>query len=278
MLRSLHLPLNFCLALSFLIVAAGCNPVRNLNILDTQDEATLGEQFDQEIAQKATLVTDTRITSYVEDLTQRLAKVCKRRDVAYRSRVVESEEINAFAVPGGYVYVNIGLIRAAKNESELAGVIGHEIGHVVGRHGAKQLSKQYGIEILVKMVTGSDPTLTEQIVGTMLNVGATGLLLKYSREDESQADSLGVQNLYDAGLDPNGLANFFETLLTEEGGGRTTKLEQMLSTHPPTGDRIRKARAQIAKLPPRSDLETDSARFRQVQAVLPPPQEDRQTR
>jgi predicted Zn-dependent protease len=251
--------------------ATGCNPFRNLNVLTTQDELTLGEEFDREITAEATLVTDTRITSYVENLTQRLAKVCKRQDVSYRSKVIASEEINAFAVPGGYLYVNIGLLRAAKTESEVAGVLAHEIGHVVGKHGAKQLSKQYGFEILVKMATGNDPTLTEQIVGTALEVGATGLLLKYSRQDEAEADRLAVQNVYDAGVDPNGLATFFETLLKEEKGGRTSKLETMLSTHPPTAKRIAAVRAQIAKLPPRTDLATDSADFRRVQAILPAP-------
>lgn len=251
--------------------ATGCGAVRNLNVLTTQDELTLGEEFDREITSQAPLVTDERITGYVEALTQRLAKACKRQDVTYRSKVVASEEVNAFAVPGGFVYVNVGLLRAARNESEVAGVLAHEIGHVVGRHGAKQLSKQYGIEILVKMATGNDPTLSEQIVGTALEVGATGLLLKYSRRDESEADRLAVQNAYDAGVDPNGLSTFFEVLLKEEGSGRPTKLERMLSTHPPTADRIASLRSQIAKLPPRTDLSSDSADFRRIQGLLPPP-------
>jgi len=174
-------------------------------------------------------------------------------------------------VPGGYVYVNLGLLRAARNESEVAGVLAHEIGHVVGRHGAKQLTKRYGLEILIRMATGDDPTLTEQIVGTVLEVGATGLLLKYSRHDEAEADRLAVQNTYDAGFDPNGLASFFEMLLKEEGRGTPSKLERILSTHPPTAERIRAVRAQIAKLPPRTDLKTDSPEFRQIQAILPPP-------
>jgi len=113
----------------------GCAAIQSVNILSTEDELSLGQQFDAEISKEAEFLEDPDIVAYVNDLTQRLAKVCKRTEVEYRVRVVVSEDINAFAVPGGYLYVNLGLIRAAKSESELAGVMGHEIGHVVGRHG-----------------------------------------------------------------------------------------------------------------------------------------------
>lgn len=265
---------GFAFGLLLATLSFGCAAFRNLNILTAQDEQTLGEEFDREITAQAEVVNDPLILRYVEELTQRLVAVCKRRDIPYHVRVLASEEVNAFAVPGGYLYVNLGLLRAAKNESELAGVLAHEIGHVVARHGAKQLTKQYGIEILVRMATGSDPTLTEQIVGTVLQVGATGLLLKYSREDESEADRLAVQNVYDAGIDPNGLATFFETLL-REGDGKPSRIETMLSTHPPTPQRIRSVRAQIAQLPSRKDLSPDNPAFQKVRAALPPPKETR---
>lgn len=261
-----------CLLLA--TMSLGCASFRHVNILSAEDEQTLGEEFDREITAQAQVVSDPRITRYVEELTQRLVVVCKRRDITYRVKVLASEEVNAFAVPGGYLYVNIGLLRAAENESELAGVLAHEIGHVVARHGAKQLTKQYGLEILLRMATGNDPTLTEQIVGTVLQVGGKGLLLKYSREDEAEADRLAVQNVYDAGIDPNGLAAFFETLLREEKNGKPSRLETMLSTHPPTSQRIAAVRAQIAQLPPRKGLVEDSPAFQRVQAALPPPQKE----
>lgn len=262
------LPTTILLIACSLLIYVACNPIRNMNILSTQDEVALGAEFDAQISKEAKFFQDRQVVGYIEELTQRLARVCKRRDLTYRVKVIDTDVVNAFAVPGGYLYVNLGLIRAAKNEAELAGVMGHEIAHVVARHGAKRLTQQYGLTMLVKMATGTDPTLTEQIAGVVLAAGGQGLLLKYGREDELEADALGVQNLYDAGIDPNGLPNFFLTLMQGEKGSES-QVARMLSTHPPTKERIVDAQRQIVKLPPRSDLKVDTPPFQRAKSALP---------
>jgi beta-barrel assembly-enhancing protease len=250
----------------------GCAAIQSVNILSTEDELSLGQQFDAEISKEAEFLEDPDIVAYVNDLTQRLAKVCKRTEVEYRVRVVVSEDINAFAVPGGYLYVNLGLIRAAKSESELAGVMGHEIGHVVGRHGAKHMTQRLGLAAMVGVIAGDDPGLTKEIIGGLVAVGGHGLLLKYGRDDELEADALGIQNLHDAGIDPSGLVTFFDELLNQEGGGDAGFM-QMLSTHPPTKQRIQRGKDQVNALPDRPGLQNASARFRRIQRSLPAPKE-----
>jgi predicted Zn-dependent protease len=241
-----------------------------LNVLTAEDERRLGEEFHKQISEEAEFYDDPEVVAYVQGLTKRLAATCGRRDVEYRAHVVVSEEINAFAVPGGYLYVNVGLIRAAESESELAGVLGHEIGHVVARHGAKHMTQRLGLVALMEMVHGRDASKTAEIVGAVIAVGGQGLLLKYSREDELEADELGARNLYDSGIDPQGLARFFEKLQSASGA-RQSKMLRILSTHPPSEERIRKVREQIRTLPPRTGLTRDGARFRRIRGSLPTP-------
>ena len=263
--------LSLLMTLCFVLTA--CQTLRSVNVLSTEDENALGLQFHTEISKEAEFYEEPAVVAYVQALTAKLAAVCKRTDVEYRAHVVVSEDINAFAVPGGYLYVNLGLIRAAENESELAGVLGHEIGHVVARHGAKHMTQQLGLGALISVVHGDDASGLEQVVGAAIAVGGQGLLLKYSREDELEADALGVQNLYDARINPTGLAGFFQKLLSESGS-EPPKLLRLLSTHPPTEERIQRANALIQALPKVSGLTRDTAAFRRIRASLPPPVEE----
>ena len=255
------------------LMLTACQALRSVNVLTTEDELALGAEFHREIAEEAEFYEDEAVVAYVQDLTDKLAAVCQRREIDYKAHVVVSDEINAFAVPGGYLYVNLGLIRAAENESELAGVIGHEIGHVVARHGAKHLTQQLGLVALLGLVHGEDSSRLEEVVGAVVAVGGQGLMLKYSREDELESDALGVRNLCDARMDSSGLAGFFGKLLEESGRGEP-RLLRLLSTHPPTEERIRRVNEQIEALPPVDGLARDSARFRRIQASLPPAKDD----
>jgi predicted Zn-dependent protease len=200
------------------------------------------------------------VVGYIDSLGQRLVAVSQRNDIPYTFHVVDTKEVNAFAVPGGYLYVNRGLIETAENESELAGVLGHEIGHVVKRHSARQLSQQMGIAMVASIALGEDPNMVAELTAQIL---ATGAIMRYSREMESEADACGVQELYDTGLDPDGLASFFDKLEEMRGGAGGSSLEKFFSTHPEPGARASSVRAQAAALPPRN-LRTDSPAFHRV--------------
>jgi len=245
----------------------GCAGVLSeINIFSDKEEIQLGERFSKEIEKEIKLYQDPVIAAYIINLGQLLAKHSKRSDITYYFKVVDTDVVNAFALPGGYLYVNLGLIRAAANESELAGVIGHEIGHIVGQHGAEQLTRQIGFAAVVQLVLGQDPDQTEQAIAEII---ATGALMKYSRDAENEADRHAVQEMYDAGLNPEGMATFFEKLRKLQKS-QPTQLEQIFSTHPPTDERIANVRSQIARLRNKSGLRKDSRRFHDIKKRLPP--------
>ena len=243
---------------------AGCAAVSQLNIVSEQQELEMGAKFAAELEKELTFITDRSVVAYIDSLGQKIAAASKRSNIPYTFHVVDTDEVNAFAVPGGYLYVNRGLIEAADNECELAGVLGHEIGHVVGRHSARQLSQQMGLSMLASIALGENPNLVAQLTAQIV---ATGAITKYSREMESEADSYGVQELYDAGLDPNGLATFFDKLVALRGGAGGGALEKFFSTHPDPGARASSVRDRVAALPPRSTRK-DSPSFHAVQAKV----------
>ena len=245
----------------------GCmEKVNNINIFTDEEEIQLGLQFSHQIEREMQMYSDSVVNAYIAQLGQHLVNHSQRQDITYHFKVVNTEAVNAFAVPGGYLYVNIGLIRAAESESELAGVIGHEIGHVVGKHGVKQLTRQLGLAAVIQLALGEDQSKLEQIV---TGLAANGILMKYSRDAEREADEYAVQEMYDAGIDPEGLAIFFERLLNLQRRS-PSKLEQLFSTHPPTIERVTTIRSHITQLPRKSNLQKDSGRFHQIKKRLPP--------
>ncbi len=249
---------------------ADCATVGQLNIVSEQQELQMGAQFADQLKTELTFIEDPEIVGYIDALGQSLARVSRRSDIPYTFRVVNTDDVNAFAVPGGYLYVNRGLIEAADTESELAGVLGHEIGHVVGRHSARQMTQQYGLSAIAGLILGDNPSMLTQVVA---QIAATGAITSYSRGMESEADGYGVQELYDAGIDPAGLATFFDKLDEMRGGAGGSRLEMFFSTHPDPGARAGAVRAQIAALPAKPALRKDSPKFQAIKAKvkkLPP--------
>ncbi len=253
----------------------GCaGRISEINIFTDAEEVQLGKQFSSEIEKELKIYSDPVVTAYIDQLGQHLASYSQRRNITYHFKVVNTEAVNAFAVPGGYLYVNIGLIRAAENESELAGVIGHEIGHVVGKHGAKQMTRQLGLAAVAQLALGEDQSKLKQMVA---GLAANGVLMRYSRDAEREADIYAVQEMYDAGIDPEGMATFFEKLRGLQKS-KPSKLQQLFASHPPTAERIAAVRSQISRLPRKSNLKKDSRRFHQIKKRLPPPPKTSQGR
>ena len=253
------------------LLVAGCSvgPFGNVNILSTEDEVKLGQQTAAQVDQQLHFIGGDA-AAYVNDIGQLLVRHSERSDIPYTFKLVNSAEVNAFSLPGGFVYVNRAILEQASNESEVAGVIGHEIGHVVGRHAAKQFSRQYGLSVILGIALGQDPSALEQIAA---NVLAQGTLLRYGREAEFEADQYGIHETYDSGIDPHGMSTFLHKLLSLEQT-QPSSVSAIFATHPPTSDRIDRVDATIAGLARRS-LSEDSDRFHRVKSALqsmaPPP-------
>ena len=265
------LPLGPTVAsLSFLLMAvSGCGSVfQNINLLSDAEEIALGREFSKEIEREIKLYTDPEVVRYVDELGQTLARHSTRSNIPYYIKVVDTDEVNAFALPGGYLYVNRGLISISSTESELAGVIGHEIAHVAARHGAKALTRQLGMEIILGMISGRNATGVQRVASQLAGVGGILSMLHYSREAEREADALAVVNLREAGYDPAGVTGFFEKLL-EINDREPGALASLFATHPPSRERVENTRKQIVALPVVEGLTTDSGRFQRIKARLP---------
>jgi len=235
------------------------------NLFSPQQDVELGRQVAQDAEQKLPMLNDSRVDDYLNRLGKKLAANAPGEKYPYQFKCVNDASINAFALPGGFLYVNRGTIEAADNEAELAGVIGHEIGHVALRHGTNQATKQYLAQFPLAILGG---VLGSNSFGSILAQMGTAftlnsVLLKYSRNDERQADLLGAQILYDSGYDPRYLATFFDKLETRQRGS------DFFSSHPNPENRIQTINAEISRLGPGNAGGTNnSADFRKIQQRL----------
>lgn len=253
-----------------LLTTPGCGSVfKDVNVLTEADEIALGREFSREIERELKFYQDPEVVRYIDGLCQDLVLHSKRSNIPYYIKVVDTDEVNAFALPGGYLYINRGLISISGNEAELAGVIAHEIAHVVARHGAKALTRQLGLEIMLGMISGRNPRGVQRVAAQLAGIGGILSMLHHSREAEREADALAVVNLREAGYDPEGLTGFFEKLLEINDRDPGT-LATMFTTHPPSRERIENTRKQATELPVLEGLITDSERFRQIKDMLPP--------
>jgi len=236
----------------------------DINLFSSADEVRIGRDFADVIEKEMTLIDDPEVIEYIDMLGQMIVNSSERRDISYMFKVVDSDEVNAFALPGGFIYVNKGLILEASNEGELVSVIAHEVGHVVARHGTEQLTRQYGFSVVTSLVLGSNPEFwEEQAAGLFSAVG----LLSYGRKAELEADRLGIEEMFRSGYNPSAMVTFFEKLLALHEDSPSS-IEKLFRTHPPTQERIDKSRGIIGYLPFRPGEKLDSERFHDVKAIL----------
>jgi predicted Zn-dependent protease len=234
--------------LSCAVAVAGCGVhtpegVAKALVSDEQ-EAQLGAQVKQELDKQGTkYVTDPEIVTYVRGVAQKIFVSADkdRPGVKWQVHVInDPKQVNAFATPGGYLYVYTGLLMAADNEAQLAGVWGHESGHVVARHSARQMVDAMGLETVIGIALGQNPNQLAELAATL---AAKGALLSYSRQDETEADEYGARYSAQAGYDPHGIIQFFEKLKAMEGD--QPAFAKYLSDHPATEDRIVHLRGYI---------------------------------
>jgi predicted Zn-dependent protease len=218
---------------------------KGVNFYSIEKEIALGKQMAQEVERQAKIVDDPIVAEYVNRIGQNLVRNSDAK-VPFTIKVIDSEEINAFALPGGFFFVNTGILLSADNEAEMAGVMAHEIGHVAARHGTRQATRgeiaQIGSIVPLLAVGGMAGYGIYQAMGLVVPMG----FLKFSRNFESEADLLGIEYMYKSGYDPGAFVDFFEKVQSQEKRKPGT-MSKLFSSHPPTDDRIKHSQEIIQK-------------------------------
>jgi beta-barrel assembly-enhancing protease len=248
---------RFFILIQFLVLAAalsGCATVYNAAtgrqetlLMDTQSEVALGRDMDAQLQKQFKVITGGSTASRMEGIGKRVAAASDRQDIEYIFRAVEDKELNAFAIPGGYIYVHSGLMEKATDD-ELACVIAHEIGHVAAKHSVKKMQAVLGYDILTGILLGATGQKT---VADLINIFVFNpVTLAYSRQDELFADKLAIRYAKRAGFNPYGMVTFFGKLKKEQQERGPGLRIEILSSHPDMDKRIEKAKEEIAAISP----------------------------
>jgi len=240
---------------------------KSLILVSTAQEVSIGQSLDEELRQTEKTLADTAWQNYISAMGNKIVSVSDRSDLEFHFTVIESDQVNAFATPGGYVYFYTGLLHELDNESELAAVMAHEISHVVGRHGVKRLQTIMGASVLLDLALGEKSETTKSLA-----TAATGILMQgYSRDQEREADEFGIIYASRAGWHPNGFVGMFEKLKVLSGGeGDMSFFEMLSASHPPLNERIDNVQSQIKGMKPLpNNLVSDSRQFQSLKKRLP---------
>jgi predicted Zn-dependent protease len=237
----------------------------SLNFYSMDKEMRIGRELSADVERKAKFITDPAITEYINRVGQNIVLRSDAK-IPFTIKIIDSPDINAFALPGGFLYVNSGLIMAADNEAEIAGVMAHEIAHVTARHGVEQATKGTLFQYLSipLLFVGGVPGL---ILQNAANVLVPLSFLRFSRGAEEEADRLGLQYMWAAGYDPTQMLSFFEKLKAREKKNPGT-IEKIFSTHPTTGTRLDKARTLLARFPDRDEYMVTTSEFNAIKEKI----------
>src|ERR1700704_6215662 len=244
------------------------NVGKGMNLYSLEREISLGKSLAQEVERSSKLIDDPVVTEYVNRVGQNLVRNSDAR-VPFTIKVIDSDEVNAFALPGGFFYVNSGLILRAQEESELAGVMAHEISHVTARHGTKNATKGELMQLAtIPLILLGPGGWAGYGIYQGLNLAIPITYLKFSRDAEREADFLGLQYMYKAGYDPNSYVTFFERIQADEKRQPGT-IPKIFSTHPPTPERIANTQKEIARiLPAKAEYVVTTSEFDTVKSRL----------
>jgi predicted Zn-dependent protease len=243
-----------------LLIAQIREPRPGINLFTREQDIQLGKEGAAEIEKQFELVNDAELQRYIDGIGRRLTQSKRAGDFPYTFKVVSDESINAFALPGGPMFIHTGLIKAADNEAQLAGVMAHEISHVALRHGTNQASKANMIQLpalLGGQLAGGG--ILGSIAQAGIGLGANSVLLSFSRGAETQADTNGTLILADAGYNPIEMARFFEKL-GGDGDGQS-RVAQFFSSHPNPGNRMKSVQTLVGQLPAKSFTDGDPDAF-----------------
>jgi predicted Zn-dependent protease len=251
-------------------MAAGCG-------ISQQQEVELGASQAQQVNAQLPIVQDPTINRYLNAVGDSLARLTSRADLEWHFYMVNTNEFNAFALPGGYIYVNRGVAERSDRLDQFASVVAHEIGHVVLRHSVKQMEQMQGANVGVTVACVLTSICNSGLGQAGIQVAGSAIFAKFSREDEAQADAAGVEELVRAGINPNGMPEMFQKLLNERQSSPGA-LDAWFADHPLEEDRISATQAQISKYPPAviKTLSSDSRAFQdfkaRVRSLPAPPQ------
>jgi predicted Zn-dependent protease len=231
------------------LAACATNPVtgeREYSLMSEAQEVQLGQEMDPQIRSEMGLYPDAGLQEYVQGVGMRLAKASERPDLPWRFAVVDVPAVNAFALPGGYIYITRGLLAHLDNEAEMAGVLGHEIGHVTARHAARAYTRQASVGIGAAVTSIFFPEAAPYAAAAQTGLGV--LFLKYDRNQEVQSDSLGARYAATAGWQPSGMAGVLETLGRISAASDRRGVPNWLATHPQPADRVARVSDEVAAL------------------------------